>query len=407
MNWKCILPALAAVGLASSALGAPTRTVTVHAARRACLAAPVEVIVTPPKGMWGATVSAGGAVVPSQSARRGGRLAVSWVVRDLAQGTRRDYLLTFVKTSPAARSATITVKPFGAPGPATGQRSAEITMGGELFARYDVATGPNKPFFHPIFAPGGKQVVRGLPTAPRAGETTDHPHHQGLWFTHGAVNGDDYWALTPSKTIHTGYADMVSGPVYGGFTLATDWIGKSGRKVATDTRIVRFYDLAGARVMDFDITVKPVGEPLVLGDTKEGSFGLRLPDTMRLKGGDGVIVNSEGVSGGATWGKRAAWVDYSGTVDGSTVGVAILDHPTSFRHPTHWHVRDYGLFCANPFGIHDFEPGKSATIGNHTVPVGGALKLRYRVVVHAGNSRQARVAERWGDYSEPPTITVR
>ncbi|MBM3495697.1 MAG: hypothetical protein FJX72_15440, partial [Armatimonadetes bacterium] len=155
------------------------------------------------------------------------------------------------------------------------------------------------------------------------------------------------------------------------------------------------------------VTVRPVGAPLVFGDTKEGSFGLRLPDTMRLKGGDGRIVNSEGVSGGATWGKRAAWVDYSGVVEGSTVGVAILDHPSSFRHPTHWHVRDYGLFCANPFGIHDFESGKPPATGQLTVPMGGALKLRYRLIFHAGDAEQARIADRWGDFAEPPTVEVR
>ena len=31
---------------------------------------------------------------------------------------------------------------------------------------------------------------------------------------------------------------------------------------------------------------------------------------------------------GATWGKRAAWVDYWGTLGDAEVGVAIFDHPT-------------------------------------------------------------------------------
>ncbi len=68
----------------------------------------------------------------------------------------------------------------------------------------------------------------------------------------------------------------------------------------------------------------------------------------------GKIVNSDGLVDDEAWGKQAAWVDYSGPVDGQTVGIAILNHPQSLRYPTYWHVRTYGLFAANPFGVHDF-----------------------------------------------------
>jgi hypothetical protein len=128
---------------------------------------------------------------------------------------------------------------------------------------------------------------------------------------------------------------------------------------------------------------------------------------MRLRGGDGHIVNSEGLRDSATWGKRAGWVDYYGTVEGGVVGVAILEHPSSFRHPTYWHVRDYGLFCANPFGIHDFEPERPATAGVYTLPVGQELTLRYRLLFHAGTASDAHVADRWGEYAEPPSISVK
>ena len=33
-----------------------------------------------------------------------------------------------------------------------------------------------------------------------------------------------------------------------------------------------------------------------------------------------------------------------GQVEGKVRGIAILNHPESFRHPTPWHVRTYGLF---------------------------------------------------------------
>ena len=36
-------------------------------------------------------------------------------------------------------------------------------------------------------------VTRGFPLEPRPGERVDHPHHVGLWFNHGDVNGVDFW----------------------------------------------------------------------------------------------------------------------------------------------------------------------------------------------------------------------
>jgi hypothetical protein len=129
-------------------------------------------------------------------------------------------------------------------------------------------------------------------------------------------------------------------------------------------------------------------------------MALRLAETMRLKGkvGQGHIVNSEGVRDGQTWGKRANWCDYYGPVDGKTVGVAIFDHPQNPNHPTWWHVRDYGLFAANPFGKHDFEslPDKSA--GNLSVPAGQSVTFRYRFYLHEGNEQQAQVDDRYKEY---------
>ena len=68
----------------------------------------------------------------------------------------------------------------------------------------------------------------------------------------------------------------------------------------------------------------------------------------------GQIINSNGLTDTKAWGQAAPWVDYSGMVDGQRLGIAILNHPSSFRFPTHWHVRTYGLFAANPFGLRDF-----------------------------------------------------
>jgi hypothetical protein len=98
------------------------------------------------------------------------------------------------------------------------------------------------------------------------------------------------------------------------------------------------------------------------------------------------------------WGKRAEWVDYSGAIDGQTVGIAIFDHPENPRHPTYWHSRAYGLFAANPFGAHDFENDKSRD-GSMTIEPGQSVRFRYRVVIHPDDAQAAGIAAMFASYA--------
>jgi len=93
------------------------------------------------------------------------------------------------------------------------------------------------------------------------------------------------------------------------------------------------------------------------------------------------IVNSAGVRDEETWGKRADWCDYYGPIGGKTFGIAIFDNPANPRHPTSWHVRDYGLLAVNPFGAQAFD--KSLPVQNSVLDAGRSLHLQYRVVIHA------------------------
>ena len=115
-------------------------------------------------------------------------------------------------------------------------------------------------------------------------------------------------------------------------------------------------------------------------------------ETMRVEAKQGgQIVNSEGQRDDKAWARRAAWVDYHGPLDGETVGIAILNHPSSFRYPTYWHVRTYGLFAANPFGVRDFTRAPGAD-GSYEIAPGKSLTLRYRVLLHRGRGPRAAPA---------------
>jgi hypothetical protein len=275
-----------------------------------------------------------------------------------------------------------------------------IQIDGELFSEYRYADG-SRPYLYPILGPGGVRMTRHWPMEQAPDEEHDHPHHRSFWFGHGDVNGHDFWSEEPKagRTVHDKFLEIRSGPDEGVIRSANKCVAQDGTVVCTDERTLRIHRVSDARLMDFEIVIQAGDKDLVFGDTKEGTMAVRLAETMRLKGkvGKGRIVNSEGLRDDATWGKRARWVDYSGPVSGQEVGLAMFDHPKNPRHPTWWHVRDYGLFAANPFGVHDFEK-KPAGAGNLAVKAGETLTFRYRFYFHRGDAAAGRVAERYEAY---------
>jgi hypothetical protein len=287
------------------------------------------------------------------------------------------------------------------------QDRLRVEINGQLFTEYVFKNTP-RPYCYPLIGPGNLAMSRDWPMKDTPGEDHDHPHHRSLWYAHGAMNGQDFWSEQKAfgKTVHEDFLEVSSGKNAGVIRSRNKWVAADGKVVCTDERTLRFYNpgRASERVVDFDITLFASNGDLTLGDTKEGTMAVRLAETMRLKlkgkEGKGHIVNSNGVRDGQTWGKRAQWCDYYGPVEGKTVGIAIFDHPQNPRHPTWWHVRDYGLFAANPFGQHDFEslPDKSA--GNLTVPAGKSVTFRYRFYLHEGDEVQAKVAERYQQYAK-------
>ena len=274
-----------------------------------------------------------------------------------------------------------------------GKDAVSVMIDGRLFTRYVFADAP-KPYLYPIIGPTGKPVTRNFPMREVEGETRDHKHHRSLWFTHGNVNGVDFWTEEPKagKIVHRRFEKLANGPIYGRIVAVNDWIAPDGKKVCEDTSEIRIYRNTNGRQMDLAITIRATEGPVKFGDTKEGSFGIRVADSMRVDGGGGHIVNSRGDRDGDAWGKQAEWCDYYGPVEGEIVGIAVMDHPTSFRHPNYWHVRTYGLFAANPFGVKDFTGDKSKD-GSYTIPAGGSITFRYRIFIHKGDTETAKIAD--------------
>ena len=296
-----------------------------------------------------------------------------------------------------------------------------VQIDGKPFTDFYIGPETAKPYLYPLRTADGKIVTRGYPMLPDVpGETHDHPHHRGLWFTHGDVNGYDFWGNEDSQKgagkgkrkvvlSSSSRPKLTSGKKSGAIEASFDWTIPTGGVLLREDRRMTFYSDPTLRIVDFDITLVPQQE-VCFGDTKEGTFAIRLaapleeqqPKDIAEPKRTGKIVNAQNKIGEKNvWGKRSDWVDDSGVLDGAPVGVAILDHPSNPRHPTYWHVRAYGLFAANIFGVHDFENDASRD-GSLTLRPGQPLRFRYRVIIHPGDAAAARIREQWDRYSAMP-----
>lgn len=245
-----------------------------------------------------------------------------------------------------------------------------------------------KSFFWPLKVQG-VNLLRGWPMEPEPGEPNDHPHHTGVYFCFGEVNGKEYWSklpITPKSILK-----KEQGPACVRIVAENEW--GDDLKETQDILILN----AGAdAVMDWTITLVAPNGPVVFArdikQAKEGAFAARVAKELSFAKGDApeMILDAKGNRGEkAVRANGAPWVDYSGEVQGKKVGLTIMNHPTSFRYPSDWHVRAYGLFAANPWILK----------GENTLAKGESLTFKWRVYAHAGDAATSKVAEVFAGYA--------
>ncbi len=293
-----------------------------------------------------------------------------------------------------------------------------VDIGGQLFTEYVYGDGASRPYCYPITLADGTRLTRDFPMKETSGEDHDHPWHRSLMFAHSMVGGVDFWnegsgdaGKSPKdkgRIVHDAVVKVSGGDV-GVIQTTNRWLAPDGKLICTDERTIRIRTVPQGRLLDYEVTWRALpDQPLLLGDNKDGTMAVRVAQWMTMPHkyqkqdipGVGHIVTAKGDRDAAAWGKRADWCDYHAPHEGKTYGIAIFDHPQNLRHPTWWMARDYGLFAANPFGQHDYENLKDQPhIGDHTIPAGGTLVLRYRFYFHEGDEVAAKVAELYADYS--------
>ena len=304
-------------------------------------------------------------------------------------------LLVLAAARPAVAQVTITKAPDQVVVDIDGKPFTVFHTGGATLNRVNL---------HPLRAASGTVVNRSFPAGQVPGETTDHPHHAGLFYGHGDVNGFNFWAIqnvarAPAATAETmgrivpkGPVTVRSGKTTGTIDAVLSWLKPDGQPLLTETRTMTFHAHPTLRIIDVDIDLL-AHERAEFRDTKEGTFALRMATELEevpavAKPGaprrTGRLVNARGGVGEKNvWGKQAEWVDFAGTIGSEPVGIVMMDHPSNPRHPTYWHSRGYGLHAINPFGLHDFLNDKTQN-GGMTIEPGQHVRFRYRVVIHPG-----------------------
>lgn len=284
------------------------------------------------------------------------------------------------------------------------EKTSEKTFTIELHHGKDLVTAFRTdyrfPYLYPVQSPSGANVARNWPMKPDvAGEEKDHPHHRGIWLAHGSVNGSDFWTDSKTNTSIIRFNSITQKDATkesAHLTADLTWIA-ANIELLKETRKYAFSKPNPETLrIDIESTLTAIADEVVFGDTKEGTFAIRTDRTLRVKGptAKSTLTNSNGETNLDAWGKRANWAAYTGPdeLEKPTV-VAIIENPNSFRSPTHWHARDYGLLAANPFGIHDFEKKKDKTIGNHTLKKSESIILSHTVIIHQGTLETAKLKE--------------
>ncbi|NJN25048.1 MAG: hypothetical protein HC819_03200 [Cyclobacteriaceae bacterium] len=292
------------------------------------------------------------------------------------------------------------------------EMKVDVLVDGELFTSYIYPNTIKKPVLYPIKTAKGTKITRGFPLEATPGERVDHPHHVGLWFNYGDVNGFDFWNNSDSikmeerkhygTIVHKEITGMEEGDEKAMLSVAMDWNSPEGKTLLKEQTRFVFGAEGNERTIDRITTLTAQDEKVEFKDNKEGVIAIRVtralehpsdqPEiftdasgrvtnvpSLNNEGVHGMYHNSEGIEGGEVWGKRSDWVNLTSTIGDEDISVAILDHPTNVGYPTYWHARTYGLFAANPLGQKVFSNDTEQL--NFSLQPGESTTFKHRIII--------------------------
>ena len=238
-----------------------------------------------------------------------------------------------------------------------------------------------RPYLANLHAPDGTLVTRTHP--PVAGvDATDHDTmHPGIWLGFGDISGHDFWR-NKGRIVHQRFVEppAVQDGVLS-FSTESEMVTADGQPLAMMMSTIVIAERTGAWRITWDATIIPKADGFYFGDQEEMGLGARVATAITEKNG-GVITSSAGTTTAkATWGKPAAWCDYSRVIGGKHAGIMIIPDPAN-PHSSWWHNRDYGVFVSNPFGRKSMKQGEVSQI---KVKSGETYRLRHTILLHSGS----------------------
>ncbi len=287
-----------------------------------------------------------------------------------------------------------------------GKNQIDVMVDGKLFTSYLYLPELTKPILYPLNTPSGILLNRNFPFKEVEGESKDHPHHTGVFFTYDKVNKDGFWNNTkyPPQIKQINITEMKSGEKEATLSALLHWVGKNGKTLLEEKRTMVFSAGKNENAIDFTMTLTAKDTAVVFGDTKEGMFGMRMADWLREDKGTGRYLSSEGAETEKNvWGRRAKWVVLTGEKEGKKVGILVMNHPSSFNYPTFWHARAYGLFAVNPLGQSVFQQSTGVANPqplNLTLQQGQSALFKFHVSVYDGVKSKEQLDKEFAEYSK-------
>ena len=311
------------------------------------------------------------------------------------------------------------------------KQRVDVFVNGSLFTSYQYPGNIEKTFLYPVYSPDGSVITRGYPVEPRKGDRVDHPHHIGIWFNHGNVNGLDFWnnssSIPADKKDLYGHivhkkTTIIAGGRRGILEVVLNWDDNKGNTLLTENCRYIFEGDNNSRTIDHISTLTAGDGPVTFGDSKEGLFAVRVdrafemaskeslvfiddkgnPTTVKAidnKGVTGMYMSSNGLKGDSVWGTRNDWVILSGTKNNVTISMAIFDNPKNPGYPAYAHARGYGLFSINNFGQNSYDPKREKR--SYMIENGKSVTLYHRFYIQSGLKLTAEKANRiFKEFSE-------
>jgi hypothetical protein len=263
----------------------------------------------------------------------------------------------------------------------------DVTIGDQFFTSYHFQPDEKYPFFYPVNGP----VSGGSVTSLRNGE---YPHHSSLFFGCDRLNGGNYWqeGLDRGQIISLTGARIVEAK--GTRVVIEDeciWKRPDAPAPVIDRRKITISSPSkGVYQLDFDIEMEMLMDVEIL-KTNHSLFSARIDPDLSVRQG-GTMINSEGqTTEKGTFGIASPWIDCYGERKTGIEGIAILQHPSNRWFPSPWFTRDYGFISPTP--MYWPEDDKATLLKK-----GEKITLRYRTLVHGGDTRQAGIAAAYETY---------